>query len=395
MDFQLAVADTDKEFVTLLSDVLKESGAYRIVVNHEEEDAAAFIEEQRSADVLLVNSRYLGECIPSIPENIVVLCDSPESLLYWEKEQVLFKYQPMDQTARVVHSYAMQNKNRQKMEHSAVENGGRDVSEQIQCKAVENQKNAAAQSTIISVYSAIGGSGKTTVALNAAQQFAEQGRSVLYVSLELDASVTFMSGGIGRCDMSRLNYYLQSRPQQAAYQLERMIESAACGGFHYITPSKHIRELAEMTEDNTMALVDCLQALHQYEIILIDLDSSPSERCKAVLERSNFVCWVLLDDIHGLHKTMKHLHYLKSVQGLSDVMDRTCFFINKFTGRKINGQLLSQISESASELPYIPAWKGLKDSAQLLTEVLYGQELERGLCPLVLSENPVRKEGIR
>jgi Mrp family chromosome partitioning ATPase len=108
-------------------------------------------------------------------------------------EGKIAKYQPLDRFfARLVSVYA------------SMQRGGLDAeTEPSSCRTT-------------AVYSAAGGAGKTTVAMNLAKHLAEQGRRVIVLNLESLGSVSAFIAEAPGDRFSRLMYCLRSDPKRLA-----------------------------------------------------------------------------------------------------------------------------------------------------------------------------------
>lgn len=97
---------------------------------------------------------------------------------------------------------------------------------------------------MLSLFSSMGGMGKTTLALNIAREASEAGKRVFYFNLEpYNASDLYLreSGEGSEQDYSMLLYVLQSKPDQVRQQLAASTRRSTELGIDYFAPAASLR----------------------------------------------------------------------------------------------------------------------------------------------------------
>lgn len=235
---------------------------------------------------------------------------------------------------------------------------------------------------IISVYSAVAGMGKTTVALNMCKQWAMQGRRVFYWNQELLPSNSMIqhmrlktSEGMRNAMFSKLLYYIQSNhnTESLLTQWSSFVMRDANLLLDYFGPCANAEELKELCEQDIHQLLELITATQLYDVIVIDLDSVWEKRTSAAFGRSHKVIWLLQDELLTIHKTELMLDYMTYKLGQSEVrtlLQRTYGVLNRYQGTRVNGLLDLRLSIQGL-LPYIPAWQSLEHGSMLMQSAVF------------------------
>ncbi|MFC4601025.1 hypothetical protein [Cohnella hongkongensis] len=228
---------------------------------------------------------------------------------------------------------------------------------------------------IWTVFSASGGVGKTTVALNLVRQAGERGLRVLYLNLE-ELNATSLLFGRGEPDgLSRLLYALQAHPEQWEEQSRRLCRHQPQLRADYIDAPEHPGERLALTPDVARELIDKLKSGNRYDVIVVDPDSGAGEWHLRLLEQSDRIVWLTLDDAQCLLKAEKlHRHWETRLDGAPC---RVSYVMNKFGGgRSVNRWPLPGAAPEMA-LPYAPEWKTVDQPGRLLSSPAYSGAVER------------------
>jgi len=215
------------------------------------------------------------------------------------------------------------------------------------------------------VFSASGGTGKTTVALNLARQAGERGLRVFYFNLE-SLNATALLFGKGEPDsLSRLLYALQTHPEQWDELAKRFIRHQPQLRADYIDAPEHPGERLALTPEATEEFLRKLKSLGRYDLIVIDPDSGAGDWHRRLLELSDRVLWLLLDDAQTLRKTERLLRYWHDE--FADAMYKFAFVMNKSNGDRFVNRMEIPTASDPIVLPYIPQWKTIDQPGRLLS----------------------------
>ncbi|NEW06486.1 AAA family ATPase [Paenibacillus sp. SYP-B3998] len=219
---------------------------------------------------------------------------------------------------------------------------------------------------IVSVFGSVGNSGKTITAIHLAKQLSFRGERVFYLSLEsISSASSWLEGDSSR--FSQLLYYLKSTPELLGPKIELLKSHDPRLRFDYMTPSDQIREMQEMSGEDVRILLEALTSLNQYDFIIIDLEASVHPRIVRALELSEYIMWIVLDDLNGLFKAQALCKQIGKLQGVH-------FVVNKYTGKQMNN--FSVLGKSIEcYLPYIPEWKIIHSAEQIWQSVIFSEQV--------------------
>lgn len=246
------------------------------------------------------------------------------------------------------------------------------------------------------VLSASGGTGKTTIALNLIRQAGERGLRTFYLNMEALNSTSLLFGKGEPDSLSRLLYALQAHPEQWVKQLEQFCRHQPHLRTDFLDAPDHPGERLALSSELLARLLEGIRETGRYDLILIDPDSGAGEWHRKLVELSDRVVWVTVDDTQSLMKTDKLLRYWQSQH--SDLLSKIIFVLNKGQGGgMVNRWELPGISPAAI-LPYIPQWKAVDQPSRLLGAPAFSGAIEKLLDQLKLgvvssTSSRRRKEG--
>jgi cellulose biosynthesis protein BcsQ len=224
-------------------------------------------------------------------------------------------------------------------------------------------------SQIISVYSAVGGTGKTTVAANLAKLLAFLDNKVFYLNLEMLPSVSMFPARENKQNFAQFLYYVQVQADHLYSKLESLKYYDSITKVHCFEPLTNLDDLEEMSGDAIETLLQTLTLHGDYDFIIIDLDHSLHERIIRALSLSQQIIWLVLDDLNNIHKSAAVMNEFKArfPGSLPHWMDKIHYVLNKYTG-KISNDLAARGIHLSGHLPYVPQWKSVHKVEQLMSE---------------------------
>lgn len=238
---------------------------------------------------------------------------------------------------------------------------------------------------IWTVFSASGGAGKTTAALNIAKQAGERGYRVFYLNLEPLNATDLLFGGGEPDSLSRLLYSLQSRPEECAGEWERLRRRQAALRADYLDAPELPSERLTMTLERLNSLLALIAGSGAYDLIVADPDSGCDEWHRELLAASDRVVWLAPDDSLALRKADKLLRYWQ--ERLPADSGKMAFVLNK-TGGESGSRWTLPGAEPAARLPYVPQWKALDQPGRLFQAPAYSGAIDRLLDALGLTNEP-------
>ncbi|MFF2908727.1 hypothetical protein [Paenibacillus sp. NPDC057934] len=245
--------------------------------------------------------------------------------------------------------------------------------------------SAKEETLLLGVVSCSGSSGKTTIALNMAKTLGEQGLSVFYLNLEsVDSSGMILRAPQGNVPgLERLLYDLQAgrnNDEVGTPELRRYVirhEELQSDAFR---PVGNLKEMLQMTSQDTLDLLELLTATRSYDVVIIDTGSIEEERAKAVLQRCGILLWVMRNDDLSIHKTARWLSHCSAPHsGLPPgILEKSRFVIN-FGSDDIEVGGLPEGLSMDGVLPYIPSWT-LRHHGELYLNSSQFQQAVMELC---------------
>ncbi|MHA0857205.1 P-loop NTPase family protein [Paenibacillus sp. CMAA1364] len=260
-------------------------------------------------------------------------------------------------------------------------------------KGIVTRSQNFGEMEMVGILSAVGGSGKTTTALNIAKQLGASGRSVFYLNLEtMNSSAVFPSQirhGERGAGLSRLLYELKAAQEKKDYS---SISIASYVVHHegikadIFEPLLNIKEWMQMSKNDVCQLMQLIADSGQYDVMIVDTDSIAEERCEAVMEMCGILIWILLDDIISMHKSGQWLSYIErsNQSGYRDMMLKSKFIMNRYVGTLVN-KLPSHVEHVDEFLPYIPSWKQVNHEEILLSSPIFQRDI-LNLCRSIVSD---------
>lgn len=240
---------------------------------------------------------------------------------------------------------------------------------------------------VIGVYSAAGGVGKTTTALQMARMLTGLGAKVFFLNLEsVQSSLTEDNRGPqgdGAIGLGGLLYELKASAEQKRLpekSVSRFAVKHSWTGGETFPGAANLRELLEMTKEDTIRLLDYIALNETYDFILVDMDSFVDGRSEGMLERCDRLIWLLEDDDRSMAKSAAWLtyleHYEKSIYQL--LRRKTVFVLNKFDGF-MAAHLPRPEMDPAFKLPLVPDWEAHSYTGNSPESPVYKRDLMK-LC---------------
>jgi cellulose biosynthesis protein BcsQ len=302
------------------------------------------LEADRNSFVLIVSEAFIADCM-NYQESLCVL--SISNFIQNEGPSdseipSLYRFQPLQQLLTRV------------LAHYKEKNAG-----------YKPQSKKTAQ--VVSLYSAVGNSGKTLSAVHLSRELAFRGQRVFFLSLESPSFAFQLLQGADPQHFSQLLYYIKSNPELLGAKLELFKKNDPRLGFDFLSPCHHIREAQEMSGHDTQQLIEAILTLNSYDYIVLDLEASLQPRISQALKLSDHILWMVLDDLNCLHKT-------KSISKMIGSLSNVHYVLNKYTGSVFNDFNSADIMFDGY-LPYIPEWKTVHAAEQIVTASIFSDQV--------------------
>lgn len=243
-------------------------------------------------------------------------------------------------------------------------------------EAAERQLVRSKQAKVISVYSPVGGTGKTTVAANLSKQLALNGSKVFYLNLEtINSSGLFFSSEEDNPSL-QIFYYAKSDFKQLLSKIETLKKHDAYAMVDYFDIEINAEEMLEMRGEEVKRIINGIVKTGEYNYIIVDLDSSLHERNRTALTESDNILWIMTNDNQSILKTKALLDKEEDLFGKKNIIrDRMTTILNKFTGAQI-GDMDDLGVTIDGYLPFISAWLVPQTNDGILGNDRFNQEIQ-------------------
>jgi cellulose biosynthesis protein BcsQ len=353
---QLVIADQDVEYLQGFIQYIGASEfSEKLTVRcfSLEESLEQYLRKQEELDLLLVHPQLLPDST-SLKKISTVLLLSEQP--YREDKQLhstIYKYQPLNQLLTQVLSHFTDNN-----------------------QSIFITNKGQKKTKILSVYSAVGGLGKTTLAVNLARELANLDHNVFYLNFEHISSSPLFFADTEEQTFSDILYYLEASPQQMLSKIESIKKHDPQTKIDYFSTLKNPREMLDISLEKSSLLINSLSDLGSYDLVIIDLESSTHDRILASFMYSDYIFCLVTDDVQCLTKTNMILKYFEEryPEFYSDFSSNIHFIMNKYTGKMVNSLEEFGIEVSA-HLPYIPEWKSVGQISSVLNSAAFKKQV--------------------
>lgn len=189
---------------------------------------------------------------------------------------------------------------------------------------------------LISVYSPMGGAGKTTIAVNACINCARDGMRVFYINLEtISSTFCFFEPDYETksCDnFSNIIFAIKERDKNLSAKIEGIKFTDTVYDIHYMPPPDSALEMEELLPEEIKCLLHHVRSTGYYDIVFVDLSSTLSLRNIAVMEESDEIILIYTPDYVSKFKVKsfyKEIELYQKRKGLN-LLNKITFVVNKY-----------------------------------------------------------------
>lgn len=354
---RIVIADQEKTYIESLSTYLRVSDdASRFIPSFFTSKAALkeFLSTNDLVDILLISPAYYDESLHISSEtSLIFLEDSEIKQNDAESDrQAVYRYQRLNQLiANILAIYYERN--------------------QQAGKLLARSK----QTEVITVYSPVGGSGKSTIAANLSKQLALNNLKVFYLNLELLNTTSLFFQSEEDHPSLQIYYYVKSESPQLLSKIEALKKYDAHSNVSYFDISISADELLEFNEGDVARLINGIVETGTYDFVVVDLDSSLHERSIAALKECDRIVWPISNDEQSLLKTASILAEEERVFGKDKILkDKLILIMNKHYGEIAHNENEYGLSIDGY-LPLIESWLIKQPRGAILNNDLYNQEM--------------------
>ncbi|MBM7566944.1 AAA family ATPase [Paenibacillus sacheonensis] len=213
---------------------------------------------------------------------------------------------------------------------------------------------------VAAVYSASGGTGKTTLAMQLARHASISGVQSFYLNLEQwNGSLASEDAAGGGDDFARLLYALQSEPGKGAAAVSALRRRHPALGMDMFMPCDNPDERLSLGAEQAKRLIAAIVDTGDYGFVVVDLDSRLDALHTAVFEACDTILWLVTPDAASGRKNELAMRYAdrKFGQAFRDQQPKFRFVQKGSLPHRTDMQGGSSPRFDA-QLPYVEEWAG-------------------------------------
>ncbi|RDW21714.1 AAA family ATPase [Oceanobacillus chungangensis] len=353
---RIVVADGNLDYVESLAAYLRtaeESSRFVVTYFTSREKLEFYLAEEENIDILLISPEIYYNGLKVLHDTSVIFLDDDKLTVDRSDQNSLYRYQRLGQL----------------------------VSGML---AIYYDRNLTAgkylarskQTQVLSVYSPVGGSGKTAVAVNLSKQLALNNAKVFYLNLELINTTSLYFSSNDDDPSLQVFYYVKSESPLLLSKIEALKKYDPYSMVDYFDIAINAEELLEFNESDVKRLINGIVETGSYDYIVVDLDSSLHERNIAALKECDQVVWPITNDKQSMLKTQSFFNEEEKLVGKENIIkDKLLILQNKYldTGIRATNDFDVVID---GNLPFIENWLTAQSSSEILGNDLFNQELQ-------------------
>jgi cellulose biosynthesis protein BcsQ len=143
------------------------------------------------------------------------------------------------------------------------------------------------ESKIITVYSPIGGIGKTTVAVNLAKELASNGNSVLYLNLEDVQTTDLYFNSIKETTLSDLIFAVKEKKKDIKGDIVSFVSKDDNSGVYFYKSIDSMLDIEDMDKKDVKVLLENLIEVQMFNTIIVDTSSKYNLQYRVLLNNSD------------------------------------------------------------------------------------------------------------
>lgn len=255
------------------------------------------------------------------------------------------------------------------------------------CRAAASEKSGipagAGGAKVVTVHSATGGVGKTTLALHLANAAGARGMKVFYLNMErwntsylwLDSRAEWEGSGEG---MSELLYEVKNGSKSLGQWVAERRKYHSRLKFDYLSGFRNLEDRLSLHAADAVAIVDAVAQSGQYEMVIVDMDDDMSEMHVALLERGDRNFWVVSDDPSATAKQSMLLRYglQKWGEKFQSIQNHSLTVCNRSEGSGGAARSRREGIQFSFHLPAVKEWS-LGEQHPILASSSYRAAVER------------------
>lgn len=282
----LVIVDHDEIYLEYLNKFLSSTykGKFEITCFSDDKIFLEYISTVRKKDILLISKDIYDENTDTIDAKVILKLVEGNEILE-DKEKVIHKYKDI----KNIYDIALKEylgSNPKKTLKVSVEN---------------------ADTKIVTVYSPVGGSGKSLIAASLSSNLSQNGKKVFYLNLEDIQSTEEYFSGNGKSSLSDIIFEVKDKASNFIEKLNSIINTDTSTGVKYLNCTDNILDIEDMDQDDMKWLLEQLLKTKIYDYIVIDTVSKYNSVYDIVLNTSDIVITPILNNKTSINKVEKFI----------------------------------------------------------------------------------------
>ena len=188
---------------------------------------------------------------------------------------------------------------------------------------------------IISVVSAAGGVGSSTMAAAIALHKQLNGANVIYINLETFGSTNMFFSAPGEGDFSNIIFALKSKKSNLSFKLDSEVKHTS-EGVAFFDECRIALDKDALTAEECEHLIDEIVLKGNYNVIVIDMDFSLSDYHLNILNKSNKIVFVSDGTDLSNYKTLKATNAIEIMETNKEnikIIEKSVLLYNRFSSK--------------------------------------------------------------
>jgi hypothetical protein len=275
------LADENEHYVELMKRYIRTSNYKNKLSIAAYTDLASFkhsLEHIHSGAIVLVSALFIPFCSKLINQTVIFLSEETGKEISDHPNHV-YKYRPLNQLLDQVLNIYYDSKSDVRF----------------------NTTTSETKPKVIAVYSASGGSGVTTISHQLSDFYTSLGKKVFYLNLEPIHSMLSSSTDAAVTRFTQVLYMIKSG-QPLLGKLHQLLQSDHSGHYDMFHPARYSREWLEYEREDIHLLLQALERIGRYDVIIMDVGSSLFSTTVGALEYCDEILWVIPDRLGSIAK---------------------------------------------------------------------------------------------
>ena len=284
----LIIADDDELFVENLEEyiVRNHSTDFEVRTFTDMFYLEKFFSEPKKVDILLLSPKFKFESMNDQYINNIVFISDDENLN--SEYQSIFRFGEITKIYNKLKSLVYSNEHEYETDNLIID-----------------------KAKVVTIYSPIGGVGKTSIAVASAIELASQGYKTLYLNLEnMQSTKAYFDIKSNSRNLSDIISYLNAGTNKLSSYIQTCINSDLSTNTYYINPADNIFDLEQMSSDDIKYLIQVLVDMKQFNYIVIDTSSTYNAFKKSIIDISNKIILPIEQSNISREKVLSFLNYI-------------------------------------------------------------------------------------